>query len=582
MQVAAYARVSTLAQKKEATIDSQLHLLKEHVQQQDWSLLPTHVYADEGVSGARLDRPALDRLRDVARRGEIDAVLILSPDRLARHYAHQWLLIEEFRKCQVDVIFLENPYGDTPQGKLLVQMQGMIAEYERAAIAERSRRGRLEKARKGEFMPWAYRCYGYKYIAKRYGLPPQVVIDEVEADVVRRLFGWLVEEQMSLRQMAKRLNQQQAPTPSGKHPVWHPATIRRILMNTVYAGQARYNYRYYGSPKFRKSEAAKLEDRKTGTCYRAASEWVWSEAPAIISMALYEKAQLQLKRNAEVAQRAYQPKQRNYLLRTRVRCGLCGMKMIGVQHSCQRGQGAYSYYRCQGKDALTYGRAQRCASTRVRADRLDALVWSALSELLKKPSVIPILHQQWQQSQQMDLSQLSAQQESVRTRRQRLEGQIQKLVDAYQADVITLTELSSRRKKLEADVDRMRREESSLAQQEKECHRWDQVIANVTQFRKLIRTNLDRLDFQDRQVLAQCLIEKVVVTGEDVDIFYVLPFDETPEMLDNEREGKEPSGHVCRLRIQDQHCRQTSQSPARGSVPAVTCNLLWGERSDRT
>ena len=565
MQVAAYARVSTLVQKKEATIDSRLRLLQAYIKPQDWSLLPTHIYADEGVSGARLDRPALDRLRDGARRGEIDAVLILSPDRLARHYAHQWLLIEEFRKCQVDVIFLENPFGDTPQGKLLVQMQGMIAEYERAAIAERSRRGRIEKARKGEFIPWAYHCYGYKYMAKRYGLPPQAVVDETEANVMRALFRWLVEEQMRLRQMAKRLNQQRVPTPTGKHPVWHPATIRRLLMNKVYAGPARYNCRYYGPPKFRKSETAQMEDRQTGTLYRPESEWVWSDSPAIISMALYEKAQLQLKRNAEDAQRTYQPNHRQYLLRTRMRCGQCGMKMIGVQHSCRRGQGAYSYYRCQGRDPLTYGRTQRCPSLPVRADRLDALVWSALSELLKKPSLIPILHQQWQESQQVDLNQVSAQQESLRARRQRVEGQIQKLVDAYQGDVITLTELSSRRKKLEAEVERLCREEKYLAEQAKECHRWNQVITNVKQFTKLIKTNLNRLDFEDRQVIAQCLIEKVVLTGEAVDIFYVLPFDEEPRVLDNGRQGKEASlvrvnekpsteepGPVCRLRIQDQ------------------------------
>jgi site-specific DNA recombinase len=157
MQVALYARVSTSQQQQESTIESQRRLLKESIQQHDWGLLPEHEYIDDGVSGARLDRPALDRLRDAARRGEFDAVVILSPDRLARNYAHQWLLVEEFERLNTQLIFLQNPFGDTPQGKLLTQMQGMIAEYERAQIAERTRRGRLEKARRGEFIPWAYR-----------------------------------------------------------------------------------------------------------------------------------------------------------------------------------------------------------------------------------------------------------------------------------------------------------------------------------------------------------------------------------------------------------------------------------------
>ena len=142
---------------------------------------------------------------------------ILSPDRLARNYAHQWLLIEEFEKMNTPLIFLQNPFGDSPQGKLLTQMQGMIAEYERAQIAERTRRGRLEKARHGEFIPWAYTCYGYRYLPKRHGCAPQVMIEPVEAAVVRDIYRALVEEQLSCRQITKRLNAAKTPTPTGKN-----------------------------------------------------------------------------------------------------------------------------------------------------------------------------------------------------------------------------------------------------------------------------------------------------------------------------------------------------------------------------
>jgi site-specific DNA recombinase len=128
MQVALYARVSTTHQQQEDTIASQVRLLKEYIHEQHWHLLPHHEFLDEGISGTRLDRPALDRLRDSAQRGEFDAVVVVSPDRLARNYAHQWLLIEEFEKQHTPLIFLQNPFGDTPQGKLLTQLQGMIAE----------------------------------------------------------------------------------------------------------------------------------------------------------------------------------------------------------------------------------------------------------------------------------------------------------------------------------------------------------------------------------------------------------------------------------------------------------------------
>jgi site-specific DNA recombinase len=150
MQVALYASVSTPHQPQDGTIASQVRSLRHHIHPQGWGLLPAHACLDEGISGARLDRPALDRLRDGAQRGEFDAVVVLSPDRLARDYAHQWLLIEEFTKLHIQLIFLHHPCGDTPQGQRLTQMQGMIAEYERAQMLERTRRGRLEKARRGE------------------------------------------------------------------------------------------------------------------------------------------------------------------------------------------------------------------------------------------------------------------------------------------------------------------------------------------------------------------------------------------------------------------------------------------------
>jgi site-specific DNA recombinase len=331
MEVALYARVSTSQQQHEGTIESQRRTLQHHIQHHGWSLLPEHEYIDDGISGARLDRPALDRLRDAARRGEFDAVVILSPDRLARNYAHQWLLIEEFEKLHTPLIFLQNPFGDSPQGKLLTQMQGMIAEYERAQIAERTRRGRLEKARQGEFMPWAYTCYGYRYLPKRHGCAPQVMIDPIEAAVVRDIYRALVEEQLSCRQITQRLNAAKTPTPTGKNAVWQHATVRNILANRTYTGQARYNYRQPVLPQSRKKEEHRLRSLKTGRSYRAESEWVWSDAPAIISVELFDKAQLQLQRNAASARKMYRPTSHRYLLRTLVHCGECGLRMVCIR-----------------------------------------------------------------------------------------------------------------------------------------------------------------------------------------------------------------------------------------------------------
>jgi site-specific DNA recombinase len=550
MQVAYYARVSTHQQQQEGTIESQRRSLKHSIQHHGWFLLPEHEYIDDGISGARLDRPALDRLRDAARRGEFDAVVILSPDRLARNYAHQWLLIEEFEKLHTQVIFLHNPFGDTPQGKLLTQMQGMIAEYERAQITERTRRGRLEKARRGEFMPWAYCCYGYRYLPRRHGGTPQVMIEPLEAEVVRTIYRVLVEEQLSCRQITKRLNAAKTPTPTGKNQVWQTATVRNILTNRTYAGQARYNYRRPVIPRYRKTEEHQLRSLKTGRSYRAESEWIWSEAPAIITRELFEKAQWQLQRNAEAAQKRYQPASGRYLLRTLVKCGACGLGMVGMRQLSTCKKYHYLYYQCTGHAPLTVGRTTRCSAKLVRAERLDTVVWNALSQLLRNPSMIPHLHQTWVEAKQQDLSGLEAQQAQLVQRRQRLERQDQRLLDAYQAEIMTLHELQPRRQKLTAALQQIEQESQQLAQTRQQSVHWQQVIDNAATFRQLLGDNLAQLSFEEQQAITRCLISKVVVTGEEVDIHFILPFDSTPQVaqrLPTEPEGT--PGHFYRLRL---------------------------------
>ena len=516
-------------------------------------MLPTHAYIEEGISGARLDRPALDRLRDCAQRGEVDAGVVLSPDRLARNYAHQWLLIEEFEKLQVQGVFLQNPFGDSPQGNLRTQRQGMMAEYERAQIHERTRRGRLEKARRGEFIPWAFHWYGYRYLPKRHGCAPQVIIDPQEAEVVRQLYLGLVEEQLSGRQLTKRLNETHRPTPSGKNQVGQPGTVHNILTNRIYMGQARYNYRHPALPKYRKKDETQLHSLMTGHRVRPSQEWVWSEAPAIISPELFEKAQLQLQRNAEVARKMYPPASRRYLLRSLVKCGACGLGMRAAhQRSGRKQKYDYLYYDCQGHSPLTCGRVTKCPSRRMRAEQLDTLVWDSLRELLQTPTLLPQLHQAWAQSKQQDLTALTTQQTQVRQRHQRLERQSQRLLDAYQAEIITLSELQLRRQKLTPELPQLDRELQQLTPSQQQPLHWQEVIAHIEHFRHLLGDNLARLSFADRQTVAQCLIKKVVVTGEQVDIYYIFPFDHSPQVYhssDSQPEGT--PGHFYRLRLAD-------------------------------
>src|SRR5262245_59554239 len=375
-------------------------------------------------------------------------------------------------------------------------MQGMIAEYERTQILERTRRGRLEKARRGVYVPWTYQYYGYRYLPKRHDSPPQVIVEPREAEVIRHIYQLLVEDHRSCRQITKHLNEAHIPTPSGQNQVWQPATVRNILTNRAYAGHARYNYRQPALPRYRKKDEAELRSLKTGRRYRPASEWVWSEAPALIMLEVYEKAQVQLQRNAEVAQRTYQPSSRRYLGRRLVKCGDRGRETRGSGRLRRCKQHEYLYYDCKGHSPLTCGRVERCPSRSIRAERLDTVVWQELCHLLQHPEMIPRLHQTWAEAQEHNLSTLAAQQDHLRQRHQRLERQSQRLLDPYQAEFINLEELQSRRRPLAAETAQIEQERQQIASAQQQTIHWRPVIEHTETFRHLLGQNLESLSFE--------------------------------------------------------------------------------------
>lgn len=230
--VALYARVSTDRQADAKTIEQQVEALRTYAAQQGWPVAPDHEYRDEGYSGARLDRPALDRLRDAVLHGGVDLILVTSPDRLARRYAYQVWLLEEFERLGCRLQFLERPLTGDPQDALVIQIRGAVAEYERTLIADRMRRGRLAALRAGRLLPWSTPPYGYRVDPQCPRDPTGLRVEEREADLIRQIFAWYVEEGRNLYQIACRLTASATPTPRGA-AIWNTSTVRKILVNTV-------------------------------------------------------------------------------------------------------------------------------------------------------------------------------------------------------------------------------------------------------------------------------------------------------------------------------------------------------------
>src|SRR5438128_7026374 len=207
-----YARVSSEQQREENTIASQTASLIEFAKSHDLEVPKEWVFEDEGYSGATLERPGLERVRDLAAEGQIQVVLAYSPDRLSRKYAYQILLIEEFARHGVETRFVKAPQGDSAEDQLLVQFQGMIAEYERAQILERSRRGKRHRAQLGEVSVMSHAPYGYRYIRKTHEAPAAYIINEAEARVVRRAYEMYTVQGLSIGEITRRLNAEGTPT----------------------------------------------------------------------------------------------------------------------------------------------------------------------------------------------------------------------------------------------------------------------------------------------------------------------------------------------------------------------------------
>src|SRR5271154_6381833 len=237
---AIYARVSSERQRQEQTIASQTAALRELAEQRGLVVPDEFVFEDDGFSGANLQRPALEQLRDRAFDGCFEVVLCHAPDRLARRYAYQVLLLEELARSGIEVVFAKEPErSGSPEDELMRQFQGMIAEYERAQIAERCRRGKLHRARAGAVSALSSAPYGYRYVKKSEHADAFYEIDELEAPIVREIFRRYVEAGEPLVTLARWLTEQGVATKTGK-PHWNPSTVWTILRNPAYTGQAGF------------------------------------------------------------------------------------------------------------------------------------------------------------------------------------------------------------------------------------------------------------------------------------------------------------------------------------------------------
>lgn len=316
MKIAIYARVSSEKQAKDGTIESQIEALREYAKKNNLKI--AYECLDDGYSGTTLDRPGLDHLRNLAQAGSIEGVLILSPDRLSRKQANQILLMEEFKKQNIEIIFSNQKFDDSDEGNLMFNIQGLFAEYERAKIADRMRRGTVHAIKNGQ-INGSNPPFGYRYIPKTKDKVGHWEINPEEEKIVRYIYDLYINEKLKGTAITKRLNDEAVPCRSSK---WWSDQIYTILKSEVYIGTAYMFRRRAIEPKRSPKTKAYRRRKNTSRIERPREEWVSNPVPRIIDDATWSKARELLKQNARTSPR--NNKKNHYLLRGLVVCGLCG------------------------------------------------------------------------------------------------------------------------------------------------------------------------------------------------------------------------------------------------------------------
>lgn len=524
IRAALYARVSTEMQEKEQSIQSQLSAITQYAGLHQFHTTPALTYLDDGHSGSQLDRPALDTLRDHAREGRFDAVVILCPDRLARKYAYQVLLLDEFKRTGVAVHFCERPISDSPDDQLLLQIQGAVAEYERTKILERARRGRIHRARNGEIAP-GETPYGYRRHPKRCGGDGQIRVHDEEAAMVRQVFAWYDEDGVTLYQLLLRLNASPWKTRAGRKE-WAATTVLRMLRCEWYVGRAFYN-RTKSTLNPRPSVELPSRPRARYTVTeRPPSDWIMVSVPPLIEEALFQRVHVRLGENRRFARRRLK-RDGVYLLKGLLKCGICGHAYVGesrVERRRNGGDYTYAYYLCSMRLApLPDAVRTRCVNERLHVDGVNEAVWTAVHNLLLNSEALAQEIATWVEQAASTSPEAKVRLARAVTRLDDLTRQRNRLTDAYQVGALALDLFRERIASIEETRLAAEQQLNSLRAERLETEVAHNRALGAHEVARALSACLGNADFDMRQTILRLLVERVVVTNQRLEIHLAIP-----------------------------------------------------------
>jgi site-specific DNA recombinase len=517
---AIYARVSSARQAKDQTIGSQLAALRDHAATSRLEVPEEWVFADDGHSGATLARPGLEALRDLAAQGCLDVVLVYSPDRLARKFAYQALLIEELARCGVRAEFVKGPRGDSPEDQLLVQFQGMFAEYEKAQLMERYRRGKAWRAKAGSVNVLSGAPFGYRYIRKTPESGARYEIVPHEAVLVAEMFRRYADDGAAIADLGRWLTAQGVRTRTGKER-WDRSVIWGMLRNPAYCGKAVFGKTQAVHEPAGLNRTARLAGRtvprQVKVADRPREEWTEIPVPALVDEDTFDRVQQRLAGNKRFASRNTKVPS---LLQSLAACASCGYGYYRTSTTTARKK--IYYYRCLGSDDYRYEGGRVCQNKPVRADYVDEVVWNHVTALLADPSLIR--------------AEIGKRTERARTSDPvtRKRGQLQQalakttasiatMITAFSEQLLTIDELRARMPDLRARETGLKDQIAALDAQAADRDAYLRLADDLEDFLARLRQNAATATTEDRQRVLRTLVQDILIGPDKMTIRHRIP-----------------------------------------------------------
>jgi len=518
-RAAIYTRVSTDEQAKGYSLNTQVDACLQYAAGHGYQIVESF---KEDYSGAILDRPELNKLRDIINSKLIDVVIVYDIDRLARKSAYQMLIEDEFQRSGVLVEYVIGQYDDSDEGRLQKQIRASIAEYEKAKILERGKRGKRGKAKSGFVIVGARPPYGYKVVSEPH--KAWLEIDEEEAQVVRMVFQWylhgnLHENPLSIYGILMKLIALGIPTRGDKENhvakkrpvgIWSDAMIRHILKNETYTG-----IWHYGKTKMINDGKENSRPQKSKRGFgkqvpRPREEWIEVPVPAIISPEDFKMVQEKLVLNIENSKRNTK---REYLMGRRLRCAKCGYTFVGMTR-----REKHRYYRCNG----AWRTPKVCDTPNYRVDEVDTTIWEWLKEILLNPESLAEGLQGMREETLRSNQSLFDRQDMIAKRITETERQLEKLLDLYLSNGFPKEMLQERKSRLEETLANLHREQADISDHLRETILSDEQILDIEAYCTEIRQNLECTTFkQKRQIIDMLDVRGTLAIENDEKVVYV-------------------------------------------------------------